>query len=94
MVADQEQEISSTSDRIQACLNSVTQLQGTLPDLASHSIEDATFRLMADNLPTLAWVANGDGFIVWYNRRLCNDKFGSRVTTNEMAGFHGSKRKR
>ncbi|QWT15476.1 hypothetical protein [Sphingobium xenophagum] len=25
---------------------------------------------------------------------LCNDKFGSRVTTNEMAGFHGSKRKR
>ena len=26
--------------------------------------------------------------------RLCNDKFGSRVTTNEMAGFHGSKRKR
>ncbi|WP_367303974.1 DUF6771 family protein [Sphingobium xenophagum] len=27
-------------------------------------------------------------------RLLCNDKFGSRVTTNEMAGFHGSKRKR
>ena len=25
---------------------------------------------------------------------MCNDKFGSRVTTNEMAGFHGSKRKR
>jgi len=25
---------------------------------------------------------------------VCNDKFGSRVTTNEMAGFHRSKRKR
>ncbi len=34
---------------------------------------------------------------LWWNRfgpLLCNDKFGSRVTTNEMAGFHGSKRKR
>jgi hypothetical protein len=28
------------------------------------------------------------------NAAVCNDKFGSRVTTNEMAGFHGSKRKR
>ncbi|MEQ6335753.1 hypothetical protein, partial [Sphingobium sp. MK2] len=29
-----------------------------------------------------------------YDLGVCNDKFGSRVTTNEMAGFHGSKRKR
>jgi len=26
-------------------------------------------RLLADNLPTLAWMANADGFIFWYNRR-------------------------
>ncbi|MDQ3558909.1 MAG: PAS domain-containing protein [Pseudomonadota bacterium] len=32
-------------------------------------IDDATFRLLADNVPTLCWVANGDGYIVWYNRR-------------------------
>ena len=27
------------------------------------------FRLLADNLPTLAWMANADGYIFWYNRR-------------------------
>jgi len=26
------------------------------------------FRLMADNLPTLCWMANADGYIFWYNR--------------------------
>ena len=32
-------------------------------------VDDATFRLLADNIPTLCWVANGDGYIFWYNRR-------------------------
>jgi len=27
------------------------------------------FRLFADNLPILAWMANADGYIFWYNRR-------------------------
>ncbi len=27
------------------------------------------FRLMADQLPVLCWMANGDGYIFWYNRR-------------------------
>ena len=27
------------------------------------------FRLMADHLPVLCWMANGDGYIFWYNRR-------------------------
>ncbi len=26
------------------------------------------FRLLADNLPTPCWIANGDGYIFWYNR--------------------------
>lgn len=29
----------------------------------------ALFRAFADNLPTLAWIAHGDGYIFWYNRR-------------------------
>ena len=33
------------------------------------SIDDVTFRLLAENLPTLCWIANADGYIVWYNRR-------------------------
>ena len=27
------------------------------------------FRALADSIPNLAWWANGDGFITWYNRR-------------------------
>ena len=34
----------------------------TLPD-------GALFRKFADNIPTLAWIANPDGYITWYNRR-------------------------
>ena len=40
-----------------------------LSELSGASIDDATFRLVAENIPTLCWVANGDGYIVWYNRR-------------------------
>ena len=40
-----------------------------LSDLTPDSIPDEQFRLLADNIPTLCWMANGDGYIVWYNRR-------------------------
>ena len=40
----------------------------TLPPL-TNDIDDAQFRLLADSLPTLCWMARGDGYIVWYNRR-------------------------
>ncbi|WP_216599926.1 ATP-binding protein [Sphingomonas sp. AP4-R1] len=30
---------------------------------------DSEFRLLADNLPALCWMARADGYIVWYNRR-------------------------
>ena len=35
------------------------------PDL----IDDLSFKMLAENVPTLCWIANGDGYIVWYNRR-------------------------
>ena len=40
-----------------------------LAPLAASTIDEATFRLLADSIPTLCWVANGDGYIVWYNQR-------------------------
>ena len=40
-----------------------------LPTIEAATIDDTTFRLLADNIPTLCWVANGDGYIFWYNRR-------------------------
>ena len=30
---------------------------------------DLDFRALAENIPILCWIANADGFIVWYNRR-------------------------
>lgn len=32
-------------------------------------LSDAPFRLLADHLPALCWIANPDGEIVWFNRR-------------------------
>ncbi len=37
--------------------------------LSPDAIADDQFKLVADNIPTLCWMANGDGYIVWYNRR-------------------------
>ena len=47
------------------------------PDLAE-------LRLLADNLPSLCWIADGDGSIGWYNRRW-HDYCGS--TPEEMSGL-------
>ena len=42
------------------------------------------FRIMADNLPMLCWMANADGYIFWYNRRW----YGYTGTTPEqMTGW-------
>ena len=40
-----------------------------LGPLTATDVDRADFRLLVDNLPTLCWIANGDGYIVWYNRR-------------------------
>jgi PAS domain S-box-containing protein len=32
-------------------------------------INDKEFRKLADNIPTLCWIADAQGYIVWYNRR-------------------------
>lgn len=53
-----------------------------LPDIAT--LDDSEFRRLADNLPMLCWVARGDGYIVWYNRRW-HDYCGT--ASEEMAGW-------
>ncbi len=32
-------------------------------------VADADFRKLAENIPTLCWIADPDGYIFWYNRR-------------------------
>ncbi|MGJ4995599.1 PAS domain-containing protein [Bradyrhizobium sp. HKCCYLS3077] len=46
-----------------------TSLAYDLPDLVAGTLDDRDFRLLADGIPMLCWIANGDGYIVWYNRR-------------------------
>ncbi len=50
--------------------------------LASPNIDE--FRLIADYIPTLCWIARGDGYIYWYNRRW-HDYCGS--TPDAMEGW-------
>jgi PAS domain S-box-containing protein len=47
-------------------------------------LELPELQLLADNLPILCWVARGDGFIFWYNRRW-HDYCGS--SEESMAGW-------
>ena len=49
---------------------------------------DGEFRLLADNLPTLCWLARADGYIVWYNRR-CLDYCGVSAEVLEGWGWEG-----
>lgn len=64
---------------------------GTASDVTNHQIAGehpvpslATFKLLADNLPTLCWIADATGYVVWYNRRW-HDYCGT--TPDEMAGW-------
>ena len=63
---------------------SVAATDHILPSLSSNTIDDGTFRLLGDNIPTLCWIANGDGYIVWYNRRW-HDYCGT--TPEQMEGW-------
>jgi two-component system, sensor histidine kinase PdtaS len=59
----------------------------TTADNIFHSnqhISNEQFRLMAENIPTLCWMAEADGYIIWYNRRW-HEYCGS--TPAEMEGW-------
>ena len=59
-------------------------LDRTLTELTAGSLGEEEFHLLADRLPTLCWLANGDGYIVWYNQswhRYCG------TTPAEMEGW-------
>ena len=52
-----------------------------LPDIG---FDQSEYERLADNLPTLCWIANADGYIVWYNQRwhlYCG------TTPDDMAGW-------
>jgi PAS domain S-box-containing protein len=59
-------------------------MESSLSALESGEVPLAEFRLLADNIPTLCWIGNGDGYIVWYNRRW-HEYCGT--TAEEMEGW-------
>ena len=75
---------SDGADFVRRYWRSAPKATTRLNALQADSIDDATFRLLADNIPTLCWVANGDGYIVWYNRRW-HDYCGT--TAEQMEGW-------
>ncbi|GJE49909.1 Sensor histidine kinase RcsC [Methylobacterium tardum] len=59
-------------------------IDAPLPEPDPDRIADAEFRLLADHLPILCWLARSDGYLFWYNRRWL-DYCGS--TQEAMAGW-------
>jgi PAS domain S-box-containing protein len=57
---------------------------GDAASIAYNRLSDEDFKLLADNVPTLCWIARGDGHILWYNRRW-HDYCGS--TPESMEGW-------
>ena len=51
---------------------------------ATHVARDEDFRLLADNMPVLCWIADAEGYIFWYNRRWYEF---TGATPEEMAGW-------
>jgi PAS domain S-box-containing protein len=59
-------------------------IDARLPEPDPDRIADAEFRLLADQLPILCWLARSDGYLFWYNRRWL-DYCGT--TQEAMAGW-------
>ena len=75
---------STPNDFAQLYWQSAKSVTHALPEIYPGELDDATLRLLADNLPTLSWVARGDGYIVWYNRQW-HDYCGT--TAEQMEGW-------
>ncbi len=61
---------AADSDHGQTFWRQAGEVDVLLPVLPDDAVlADSEYRSLAENLPVLCWVARGDGYIVWYNRR-------------------------
>ncbi len=47
----------------------VTSWNGSNTDINEQKLAEERFRTLADNIPNLAWMANAEGWIYWYNKK-------------------------
>jgi PAS domain-containing protein len=59
----QSEEIQSQNEELQAQSEELRETYKTLQE------SEERFRIMANTIPQLAWIAHPDGYIYWYNER-------------------------
>ncbi len=70
MPASSDPSTAGESDHGQTFWRTDDAVAATLPVLDDSAVPAAEeFRLLAEHLPVLCWIARGDGYITWYNRR-------------------------
>ncbi len=79
------EELQATTEELQV-VNEELRQQGNELLQINNSLKDSEerFRALADNIPNLAWMANADGWIFWYNKRWYDY---TGTTLKEMQGW-------
>ncbi|GAB3550621.1 hypothetical protein GCM10027343_33870 [Noviherbaspirillum agri] len=87
--------VNAKCEAIRDSTGRVTALRGTVMDITERKRaelqmreSEQRFRLLADNVAQLAWMADGEGSIFWYNRRWFEY---TGTTLDEMRGWGWTK---
>lgn len=76
--------VKDESSHIAGILVTCTETTDKINTAREKEESELRFRTMADNIPNLAWMANADGYIYWYNKRWYEY---SGSTPEEMEGW-------
>jgi len=70
-IDDLEQELEATRAKLRHAVAELRAVKEVLRSSSAESLREseARFRTLADNIAQLAWMADGQGWIFWYNKR-------------------------
>ena len=79
------EELQNTTEELQAANEELRQQGDELLQINKSLLEsEKRFRALADNIPNLAWMANAEGWIFWYNQQWYDY---TGATLEEMQGW-------
>jgi PAS domain S-box-containing protein len=79
------EELQDTTEELQAANEELRQQGDELLQINKSLLEsEERFRALADNIPNLAWMANAEGWIFWYNKQWYDY---TGTTLEEMQGW-------